>query len=114
MEHTIAVPALLAAYNWSPKTERYRKVEHFVQKFFGQLQSLQQPPFHPKWKEVVLSAPLKGWSRFPAAHARSSNSSWARTPGTPSARTHEPPENDEDLYQQFLKWRKSNQTDAKP
>jgi hypothetical protein len=24
------------------------------------------------------------------------------------------PENDEDLYQQFLKWRKSNQTDAKP
>jgi hypothetical protein len=31
------------------------------------LQSLQQPPFHPKWKEVVLSAPLKGWNRFPAA-----------------------------------------------
>src|SRR6266516_998368 len=25
---------------------------------------LQQPPFHPKWKEVALSAPLPGWSRF--------------------------------------------------
>ena len=27
---TVAVPAILAAYNWAPKTERYRKVEHFV------------------------------------------------------------------------------------
>ena len=35
--------------------------------FFDRLKSLQQPPFHPKWKEVVLSAPLKGWTRFPAA-----------------------------------------------
>ncbi|MFY9956975.1 MAG: TRAP transporter substrate-binding protein, partial [Bradyrhizobium sp.] len=25
------------------------------------------PPFHPKWKEVSLSAPLPDWQRFPAA-----------------------------------------------
>src|SRR5262249_949613 len=64
---TIAVPAILAAYNWPAKTERYSKVAHFVQIFFDRLKNLQQPPFHPKWKEVVLSAPLKGWKRFPAA-----------------------------------------------
>ena len=64
---TVAVPAILAAYNWSPKTERYNKVEHFVKLFFDRLKSLQQPPFHPKWKEVVLARLLKGWTRFPAA-----------------------------------------------
>jgi hypothetical protein len=40
------------AYNWSPKSERYGKVEHFVKIFFDRLKSLQQPPFHPsvrKW-----------------------------------------------------------------
>ena len=66
---TISVPAILAAYNWAPGTERFRKVEHFVQGFFDKFKEFQQPPFHPKWKEVVLSAPLNGWTRFPAAQA---------------------------------------------
>ena len=29
--------------------------------------TFQNPPFHPKWKEVSLSAPLPDWQRFPAA-----------------------------------------------
>ena len=66
---TIAVPAILAAYNWSPGTDRYRKVERFVQAFFDKFKDFQKPPFHPKWKEVVPGAPLKGWKRFPAAQA---------------------------------------------
>jgi TRAP transporter TAXI family solute receptor len=66
---TIAVPAVLAAYNWAPGTDRYRKVAQFVQAFFDKFKRFQQPPFHPKWKEVVLEAPLKGWKRFPAAQA---------------------------------------------
>jgi hypothetical protein len=28
---------------------------------------LQNPPFHPKWKEVSLPAPLAGWNRLPLA-----------------------------------------------
>ena len=64
---TIAVPCVLAAYNWDPGNERYRKVEHFVQAFFDKFRDLQKPPYHPKWKEVALTAPLKGWKRFPAA-----------------------------------------------
>src|ERR1700761_541954 len=64
---TIAVPSLLAAYNWSPKTDRYRKLTNFVNAFFTKFPQFQKPPFHPKWKEVSLSAPLPGWSRFKPA-----------------------------------------------
>jgi TRAP transporter TAXI family solute receptor len=64
---TIAVPAVLAAYNWSPKTDRYRKLTNFVNAFFTKFPQFQKPPFHPKWKEVSLTAPLPDWQRFPAA-----------------------------------------------
>jgi TRAP transporter TAXI family solute receptor len=64
---TIAVPAVLAAYNWAPNTDRYRKLALFVDAFFTKFPQLQNPPFHPKWKEVSLSAPLADWQRLPAA-----------------------------------------------
>jgi TRAP transporter TAXI family solute receptor len=64
---TIAVPALLAAYNWAPNTDRYRKLALFVDSFFTKFPQFQNPPFHPKWKEVSLAAPLAGWTRLPAA-----------------------------------------------
>jgi hypothetical protein len=64
---TIAVPAVLAAYNWAPNTDRYRKLSLFVDAFFTKFPTLQNPPFHPKWKEVSLSAPLPGWQRLPSA-----------------------------------------------
>jgi len=64
---TIAVPAVLAAYNWPPATDRARKLSLFVDAFFTKFPTFQNPPFHPKWKEVSLSAPLPGWQRAPAA-----------------------------------------------
>src|SRR6476620_2492316 len=64
---TIAVPAVLAAYNWAANTDRYRKLSQFVDAFFTKFPTFQNPPFHPKWKEVSLSAPLADWQRFPAA-----------------------------------------------
>src|ERR1700681_2849172 len=64
---TIAVPAVLAAYNWAPNTDRYRKLALFVEAFFTKFPAFQNPPFHPKWKEVSLSAPLADWQRLPAA-----------------------------------------------
>jgi TRAP transporter TAXI family solute receptor len=64
---TIAVPAVLAAYNWPPNTERRRKLALFVDAFFTKFPALQNPPFHPKWKEVSLPAPLAGWNRLPLA-----------------------------------------------
>jgi len=64
---TIAVPSVLAAYNWAPNTERSRKLALFVDAFFTKFAALQNPPFHPKWKEVSLPAPLAGWNRLPLA-----------------------------------------------
>jgi len=61
---TIAVPAVLAAYNWAPNTDRYRKLALFVDAFFTKFPTFQNPPFHPKWKEVSLSAPLQDGSAF--------------------------------------------------
>jgi hypothetical protein len=61
------VPSVLAAYNWAPNTERSRKLALFVDAFFTKFAALQNPPFHPKWKEVSLPAPLAGWNRLPLA-----------------------------------------------
>jgi TRAP transporter TAXI family solute receptor len=64
---TIAVPAVLAAYNWNPGNDRYRKLSQFVDAFFSKFPTFQNPPFHPKWREVSLAAPLAGWTRLPYA-----------------------------------------------
>jgi TRAP-type uncharacterized transport system substrate-binding protein len=64
---TIAVPQVLAVYNWPPETDRYRRVARFVEYFFKRFDQFKQPPFHPKWNEVNLASQLQGWTRFQAA-----------------------------------------------
>ena len=64
---TIAVPAVLAVYNWPTDTERYRKVQRFVQYLFTNFDKLQHPPYHPKWRDVNLAATVPGWTRFSVA-----------------------------------------------
>ena len=64
---TIAVPAVLAVYNWPANTERYRKVQRFVQYLFTSFSKLQHPPYHPKWRDVNLAATVPGWTRFSVA-----------------------------------------------
>lgn len=64
---TIAVPAVLAVYNWSKKTDRYRKVERFVEYLFNRWDKFQHPPYHPKWRDINLAATVPGWTRFSAA-----------------------------------------------
>ena len=64
---TIAVPAVLAVYNWPKKTDRYRKVERFVQYLFNNWSKFQHPPFHPKWRDINLAATVPGWTRFSVA-----------------------------------------------
>jgi TRAP transporter TAXI family solute receptor len=112
---TIAVPAVLAAYNWPQQTDRYRKVAHFVDAFFAKFKDFQQPPFHPKWREIAPQAPLKGWTRFPAAQAlldaggpstdlrerfdKYVKEGGAKTTGA-SARS-----GDDALFDEFVKWK---------
>jgi ABC-type branched-subunit amino acid transport system substrate-binding protein/TRAP-type uncharacterized transport system substrate-binding protein len=60
---TIAAEAILASYNWQPTSDRYRRLSLLVESLFGRIAQLQRPPFHPKWKEVALKAPVAGWNR---------------------------------------------------
>lgn len=64
---TIAVGAVLIAYNWPKNTDRYRRIEKFVEAFFPRLAEFQKPPRHPKWRETNLATVLPGWQRFEAA-----------------------------------------------
>src|SRR4029453_10531286 len=61
---SIAVSAVLIAYNWPKGTDRYRRIQKFVDTFFPKLAEFQKPPRHPKWKEANLAATLPGWTRF--------------------------------------------------
>jgi TRAP-type uncharacterized transport system substrate-binding protein len=64
---TIAVPAVLAVFNWPKSTDRYNRVERFIQYLFSRWDTLQHPPYHPKWRDVNLAATVPGWTRFSAA-----------------------------------------------
>jgi len=64
---TLAVPGVLAVYNWPKGTDRHRRVERFVQRLFANWEKLQKPPYHPKWRDVNFGATVTGWNRFPVA-----------------------------------------------
>ena len=119
---TIAVGAVLIAYNWPKNTERYRRVEKFVAAFFPRIVDFQKPPRHVKWREVNLAATLAGWKRFEAAQ------SWLDTPrglattdnerqefdqflASRSARAGQPAggtaQQHDQLFQEFLRWHRS-------
>ncbi len=67
---TIAVGAVLVAFNWPANSVRYKRLETFVQTFFDKIDQFQQAPRHPKWREVNLAADVPGWRRFAPAAQR--------------------------------------------
>ena len=64
---TIAVPTIIAAYNWPQQSDRYQRVARLVDHLFGRLDRLQSPGFDPKWKDVNLRARVPSLERFKAA-----------------------------------------------
>jgi TRAP-type uncharacterized transport system substrate-binding protein len=65
--NTIAVPAVLAVFNWPRGSDRYRRVERFVERLFAKWDSFQAAPRHPKWRDVNLAATVPGWTRWSVA-----------------------------------------------
>jgi TRAP-type uncharacterized transport system substrate-binding protein len=61
---TIAVPTILAGYNWPQQSDRYGRVARLVDHLFSRLDRLQSPGFDPKWKEVNLRVAVPGLERF--------------------------------------------------
>src|SRR5580698_60283 len=113
---TVAVSAVLIAYNWPQDSDRYRRIEKFVQVFFPKLAELQKPPHHPKWRETNLAAVLPGWTRFPAAQVwldqhQTAAPAPTQQPSPQFMAGQRPPADGaantagkEQLYQDFLKW----------
>jgi len=109
---TIAAEAVLASYNWPPTSDRYRRLSLLVESLFTRVAQLQRPPFHPKWKEVALKAPVAGWTRLQAAQEwidRNSSPSPAGTAAASAAveapRAAKPLDRNDPLYREFLEWR---------
>ena len=76
---TIAVPTVLAAYNWPQQSDRYRRVARLIDQLFGRLDRLQAPGFDPKWKDVNLRASVPSLERFRPAQE------WLDRPQTATA-----------------------------
>jgi TRAP-type uncharacterized transport system substrate-binding protein len=122
---TIAAEAVLAAYNWAPNSDRYRRLSLLVDTMFDKVAQLQRPPFHPKWKEMAPRATVSGWTRFKAAQewldrnmplasgaAVSAASAAVPAPAPPPraaapAATAFSPQERDPLYREFLEWRAS-------
>jgi len=120
---TIAVPAVLAVFNWQKNTDRYRKVHRFVESFFTNFEKFQQPPRHPKWRDVNLSATVPGWTRWSVAEEmlqrlRQANGVDAQQTATAAdfaaflknkGNVNVEPEKREALFREFLQWEQKQQ-----
>jgi TRAP-type uncharacterized transport system substrate-binding protein len=121
---TLAVPFVLAAYNWPKQTDRYRKVERFVIKLFENWEKLRQPPFAPKWRDINLAATVPGWTRFSAAEEQLQKLVGSQTSdrqdfqaflnGTDAGKARRANTEDrETLFLQFLEWRERQRGPAR-
>jgi TRAP-type uncharacterized transport system substrate-binding protein len=62
---TVAVPAVLAVYDWPQSTDRYKRLLRLVDYLFDRFERLQKDPgYDGKWKDVNLAASVPGWRRF--------------------------------------------------
>jgi uncharacterized protein len=111
---TIAVGTVLIAYNWPKNTDRYRRVEKFVNAFFPRIGDFRDPPRHVKWREVSLTANLPGWTRFEPAETWLNTNNGSQASALKQQAQFETflssrgvPRDDQQrrrLYEGFLKW----------
>jgi uncharacterized protein len=116
---SVAVCAVLIAFNWSKDNPRYRKVAKFVDALFDKFDEFQKPPHHPKWREVNFAATLEGWHRSPASQAwidrakqgsptaSRSNFDTFLAQNAPSSGAPVSDEQRAELFKAFLEWNKT-------
>jgi TRAP transporter TAXI family solute receptor len=64
---TVAVGAVLVTLSTASDSARAKRVNRFVDALFDRFEQFRRPGFHPKWREVNLSAQVQGWVRYPEA-----------------------------------------------
>ena len=114
---TIGVQAVLAVYNWPQGSDRFRRVQRFIEYYFDRFESFHQPPYHPKWKSINLAAKVPGWHRYWVAEDKLKRVAEAkpapRTIDTQLARQQASraapgdAAEQERLFRKFLDWSKS-------
>jgi uncharacterized protein len=112
---TVAIPMVLAVYNWPSGTGRYRGLTQLADRVFLRAAALhasaQQDPL---WKgEFNPAETVPGWRRFAPAEARLKGEVGVGSGGSPAS----PPrqqgwgrEEREALFEQYLRWRAERQT----
>jgi len=115
---TIGVSTVMAVRAYPPQSEGFRVLSRFTDAFFANLDKLKSGNFSPKWREVNIRAPLKGWQRFPPAerwllanteqaaepHANKS-SQHLKTMLQKFVKTHRGSStNQEELFNRFIRW----------
>jgi TRAP-type uncharacterized transport system substrate-binding protein len=123
---TIAVPSVLAVFNWPKNTDRYRRVARFVEALYTKWDKFLEPPRHPKWKDVNLAATVPGWTRWSVAddmlrklrqdavaEAPSTSAEFSMFLRTRTAAT-DTPEQREALFREFLQWQQRQRARVQP
>jgi TRAP transporter TAXI family solute receptor len=103
---TVAVGAVMMAYNWPPGSERFHRVTHFVDAFFDHLKELQESPRHPKWHHIDLAAPVPGWTRFAPAEKRVRSAALLPAPDRPREQAPDRPREQapDSLFRDFAEY----------
>ena len=121
---TIAVPTVLAVFNWQKGSDRHRRVQRFVESMFTKWDKFLSPPRHPKWRDVNLAATVPGWTRWSVADemlkkirpqdaadpqvAGSEFSAFLKNTGSTAANLTQ--EQREALFREFVQWREKQRS----
>jgi len=120
---TLAVGSILAAFNWPEGSDRYRRLERFVDAFFSRFDEFLLPGRHPKWKEVNVAAETPGWERLKAADDWLKRRLTTASVPTSQAKSFEAFMNDraipkasaerDALFREFLAWEQKRRQDGR-
>ncbi len=66
---TIAVPSVLAGYDWPSDHPRFAKTRLFTETLYSRVDYLRRPARHEKWGDARLTGDVPGWRRFAPAEA---------------------------------------------
>lgn len=102
---TLCMMAVLAVYNFSRDSDRFRRVERFIQYYFDRFERLRQPAFHPKWREVNLAAKVPGWTRYWVAEEKLAEMSRLSGGGGIDNPGSGPLSKQDALFREFMEWR---------
>jgi uncharacterized protein len=107
--NTVAVGTVLVSYNWPTNSERYHRVNGFVQAFFTHLKDIKAR--RPKWRDFDVSASVVGWTRFPAAEQwlKKAELSAASDRAAVQERVPLDPQEQETLFREFADYQRTRE-----